>query len=54
MIVESTKKFAQEYLKPRVINDYKKIVDKTIFKEFGNIGLLGLQLMDIIVLEKLI
>ena len=42
MIVESTKKFAQEYLKPRVINDYKKeIVDKTIFKEFGNMGLLG-------------
>jgi glutaryl-CoA dehydrogenase len=42
MIVESTKKFAQEYLKPRVINDYKKeVVDKTIFKEFGNMGLLG-------------
>ena len=40
MIIDSTKKFAQEYLKPRVINDYKKeIVDKTIFKEFGNMGL---------------
>lgn len=42
MIIDSTKKFAQEYLKPRVINDYKKeVVDKTIFKEFGNMGLLG-------------
>jgi glutaryl-CoA dehydrogenase len=42
MIIDSTKKFAQDYLKPRVINDYKKeIVDKTIFKEFGNMGLLG-------------
>lgn len=42
MIIDSTKKFAQEYLKPRVINDYKKeIVDKSIFEEFGNMGLLG-------------
>lgn len=42
MIIDSTKKFAQDYLKPRVINDYKKeIVDKSIFKEFGNMGLLG-------------
>ena len=42
MIIDSTKKFAQDYLKPRVINDYKKeVVDKSIFKEFGNMGLLG-------------
>ena len=42
IIIDSTKKFCQDYLKPRVINDYKKeIVDKSIFKEFGNMGLLG-------------
>lgn len=42
IIIDSTKKFCQDFLKPRVINDYKKeIVDKSIFKEFGNMGLLG-------------
>ena len=42
MIIDTTKKFAQDYLKPRVISDYKKeVVDRTIFKEFGNMGLLG-------------
>ena len=42
IIIDSTKKFCQDYLKPRVINDYKnEIIDKSIFKEFGNMGLLG-------------
>ena len=42
IIIESTKKFAQNYLKQRVINDYKnEILDKSIFKEFGKMGLLG-------------
>ena len=42
IIIDSTKKFCQDFLKPRVINDYKKeIVDKSIFKEFGNMGILG-------------
>ena len=42
IIIDSTKKFCQDFLKPRVINDYKnEIVDKSIFKEFGNMGILG-------------
>ena len=42
MIIESTKKFCQAYLQPRVINDYKnEIIDRNIFKEFGNMGILG-------------
>ena len=42
LIVESTKRFCDCYLKPRVINDYKnEIVDRQIFKEFGKMGLLG-------------
>lgn len=42
MIIESTKAFANQYLKPRVINDYKnEIVDKNIFKEMGQMGILG-------------
>ena len=42
MIIESTKAFANQYLKPRIINDYKnEIVDKSIFKEMGQMGILG-------------
>tara|TARA_B100001063_G_C16777864_1_gene567322 strand:+ start:6816 stop:7961 length:1146 start_codon:yes stop_codon:yes gene_type:complete len=42
IIIDSTKKFCKDYLKPRVINDYKQeIIDKNIFKEFGKMGLLG-------------
>jgi len=42
MLIESTKKFCQNYLQPRVINDYKnEVVDRQIFKEFGNMGILG-------------
>ena len=42
IIIESTKRFCDSYLKPRVINDYKnEIVDRNIFKEFGKMGLLG-------------
>ena len=42
MLIESTKKFCKQYLQPRVINDYKnEIIDREIFKEFGNMGILG-------------
>lgn len=42
MIIESTKKFCQAYLQPRVISDYKnEVIDRNIFKEFGNMGILG-------------
>tara|TARA_B100000524_G_scaffold345156_1_gene243384 strand:- start:917 stop:2074 length:1158 start_codon:yes stop_codon:yes gene_type:complete len=42
MIIDSTKAFANQYLKPRIINDYKnEIVDKNIFKEMGQMGILG-------------
>lgn len=42
IIIDSTRKFCKEYLKPRVINDYKnEIIDKSIFKEFGRMGILG-------------
>tara|TARA_Y200000002_G_C22675037_1_gene661678 strand:+ start:717 stop:1862 length:1146 start_codon:yes stop_codon:yes gene_type:complete len=42
IIIDSTKKFAQNYLKKRVINDYKnEVIDKSIFKEFGKMGLFG-------------
>ena len=42
MIIESTKAFANQYLKPRIINDYKnEVVDRTIFKEMGQMGILG-------------
>ena len=42
MLIESTKKFCQNYLQPRVIDDYKnEVVDRQIFKEFGNMGILG-------------
>ena len=42
MIIDSTKSFANQYLKPRILNDYKnEIVDKNIFKEMGQMGILG-------------
>lgn len=42
LIIDSTKKFCIDYLKPRVNNDYKnEIIDRNIFKEFGNMGILG-------------
>lgn len=42
MIIDSTKAFANQCLKPRIINDYKnEIVDKSIFKEMGQMGILG-------------
>ena len=42
MIIESTKAFANQYLKPRIINDYKnEVVDRNIFKEMGQMGILG-------------
>ena len=42
MIIDSTKAFANQYLKPRIIDDYKnEVVDKNIFKEFGKMGILG-------------
>ena len=34
--------FCQAYLQPRVISDYKnEVIDRNIFKEFGNMGILG-------------
>lgn len=42
MIVESVNSFCKSELKPRVINDYKnEIVDRNIFKKFGEMGILG-------------
>lgn len=42
MLIETTKKFCQNYLQPRVINDYKnEVVDREIFKAFGSMGILG-------------
>lgn len=42
MIIDSTKTFVNQYLKPRVINDYKNdVVDKGIFREMGRMGILG-------------
>jgi len=47
MILDSTKKFANDFLKKRVYNDFKnQIIDKTIFKEFGNLGILGPTIPD--------
>ena len=41
-IVESTKHFCRDYLQPRVRNDHRQeVVDRQIFKEMGNMGLLG-------------
>ena len=42
IMIESVKAFCQSELKPRVINDYKnEVVDKTIFKKFGDMGIFG-------------
>ena len=42
LVIESVKSFCKAELKPRVIKDYKdEIVDKGIFKKFGNMGIFG-------------
>jgi glutaryl-CoA dehydrogenase len=42
LIINSTRSFAESYLKPRVIDDYQnENTDKEIFKEFGKMGILG-------------
>ena len=42
LMIDSVKAFCQSELKPRVINDYKnEVVDKTIFKKFGDMGIFG-------------
>ena len=42
MLIESTNKFCKDYLQSRVKNDYRnEIIDREIFKEFGNMGILG-------------
>jgi glutaryl-CoA dehydrogenase len=42
LIVDSTRSFAESYLKPRVVDDYQnENTDKEIFKEFGKMGILG-------------
>ena len=41
-ISETTRKFAESYLSPRVRKDWKdEVVDKSIFNEMGKIGILG-------------
>lgn len=43
MVMESTRRFAQDNLMPRVIADYREErFDPNIFREFGEMGLLGL------------
>ena len=42
LIIDSTRSFAESYLKPRVVDDYQnENTDKEIFKEFGKMGILG-------------
>ncbi len=42
LMIDSVKAFCQSELKPRVINDYKnEVVDKTIFKKLGDMGIFG-------------
>ena len=42
LILESVKTFCKSELQPRVINDYKKeIVDRNLFKKFGEMGIFG-------------
>ena len=42
LVIDSVKSFCKSELKPRVINDYKKeVVDKSIFKKFGEMGIFG-------------
>ncbi len=41
-ISETTRKFAENYLSPRVRKDWREeVVDKSIFNEMGKLGLLG-------------
>ena len=42
IIIESVKKFCKHELKKRVISDYRnEIVDRNIFKKFGEMGIFG-------------
>lgn len=42
LVIDSVKSFCKSELKPRVITDYKdEIVDKSIFKKFGEMGIFG-------------
>ena len=42
LVIESVKKFCNLELKPRVIRDYNyEVVDKNIFKKFGEMGIFG-------------
>lgn len=42
LVLESVKAFCASELKPRVIQDYKnEVVDKSIFKKFGEMGIFG-------------
>lgn len=47
MIIESVQKWCQQYLKPRVINDYRKeVTEREIFTEMGNLGILGMTIPE--------
>lgn len=42
LIIDSVKAFVNQELQYRVVNDYKKeIVDKSLFRKFGDMGILG-------------
>ena len=42
MVIDSVQAFCKTELKPRVIKDYKdEVVDKTLFKKFGDMGIFG-------------
>lgn len=42
MVVDSVKSFAKTELAPRVTNDYKReVVDRTLFRQMGEMGILG-------------
>lgn len=42
LVIDSVKSFCKAELKPRVIKDYKnEVVDKSIFKKFGEMGIFG-------------
>ena len=42
LLIHSVKAFCSDYLKPRVMNDYKnEIVDKEIFSRMGEMGIFG-------------
>lgn len=47
MIIESVQKWCHQYLKPRVINDYRKeVTEREIFTEMGNLGILGMTIPE--------